>query len=65
MMARMTLMAWQKRRTMTAFVKAAPLTAALLVSWSCGEWIGYVTGRANAAGSQAAEAIARGSQASS
>jgi hypothetical protein len=62
MMARMTLMAWKKRRTMTAFLKAFPLTCALAVSWSFGEWIGYVTGRANAAGSQAADAIARGSQ---
>jgi hypothetical protein len=62
MMARMSLMAWKKRRAVTAFLKAFPLTAALAVSWSCGEWTGYVTGRANAAGSQAAEAIARGSQ---
>jgi hypothetical protein len=62
MMARMTLMAWKKRRTMGAFLKAMPLTAALAVSWSCGEWVGYVTGRANSAGSQAAEAIARGSR---
>jgi hypothetical protein len=65
MIARMTLMAWKKRRTMAAFLKALPLTIALAVSWSCGEWMGYVTGRANAAGSQAAEAIARGSQAPS
>ena len=63
MMARMTRMAWQKRRTMNAFLKAFPLTCALAVSWSCGEWIGYVTGRANSAGSQAAEAIDRGSRA--
>jgi len=62
MMARMTRMAWQKRRTMKAFLKAFPLTCALAVSWSCGEWVGYVTGRANSAGSQAAEAIARGSR---
>ncbi len=62
MMARMTGMAWQKRRTMKAFLKAFPLTCALAVSWSCGEWVGYVTGRANSAGSQAAEAIARGSR---
>jgi hypothetical protein len=63
MMARMTLMAWKKRRTMSAFLKALPLTSALAVSWSCGEWVGYVTGRANSAGSRAAEAIARGSRA--
>lgn len=62
MMARMTLTAWKKRRTMSAFLRAFPLTTALAVSWSCGEWAGYVTGRANAAGSQAAEAIARGSR---
>lgn len=65
MMTRMTLMAWKKRRTVRAFLKAFPLTCALAVSWSCGEWTGYVTGRANAAGSQAADAIARGSQAPS
>jgi hypothetical protein len=65
MIARMTLMAWKKRRSMAALLKALPLTSALAVSWSCGEWMGYVTGRANAAGSQAAEAIARGSQAPS
>ena len=62
MVARMTLMARQKRRTMSAFVKALPLTSALAVSWSCGEWVGYVTGKANSAGSQAAEAIARGAR---
>jgi hypothetical protein len=56
---RMTRMAWKKRRTMGAFLKALPLTFVLEVSWSCGEFIGYVTGRANAAGSQTAEALAR------
>ncbi|HMD97925.1 MAG TPA: hypothetical protein VKM93_11440 [Terriglobia bacterium] len=63
MLARMTLMVWKKRRTRGAFLKALPLVAALVTSWSGGELVGYVTGRANAAGSQAAEAIARGSQA--
>lgn len=62
MMARMTLMAFKKRRTMGAFLKAMPLTSALAVSWSFGEFVGYATGRANVAGSQAAEAIARGSR---
>jgi hypothetical protein len=62
MIARMTLMAKRKRRTMSAFLKALPLTSALAVSWSCGEWVGYVTGTANSAGSQAAEAIARGTR---
>jgi hypothetical protein len=60
MLARMTLMAWKKRRTMGAFIRAFPFTAALIVSWSWGELIGYSTGRANVLGAQAAEAIARG-----
>ncbi len=62
MIARMTLMAAQKRRTFGAFLKALPLTAALVTSWSWGEFTGYLTGRANERGAQAAEAIARGSQ---
>lgn len=62
MLARMTLMALRKRRTMAAFLKAFPVTAALIVAWSCGELAGYITGRANAGGAQAAEAIASGSQ---
>jgi hypothetical protein len=65
MMARMTVAAWKKRRTMAPFCKALPFTAALAVSWSCGELVGYFSGRANAAGTQAAEAIARGSAAAS
>jgi hypothetical protein len=60
MLARMTLMAWRKRRTMGAFIRAFPFTAALIVSWSWGELMGYSTGRANVLGAQAAEAIARG-----
>ena len=63
MMGRMTLMALQKRRTLGAFLKAFPLTTALIVSWSCGELVGYLTGRATAAGTPAAEAIARGTHA--
>jgi len=63
MMARMTLMAFRKRRTFGAYLKALPLTTALIVSWSCGELTGYLTGRANAAGTPAAEAIARGTHA--
>jgi hypothetical protein len=64
-LARMTLLAWKKRRTLAAFLKALPLTAALTLSWSWGEFVGYVTGRANASGAQAAEAIARGSRTAS
>ena len=63
MIGRMTLMAFRKRRTFGAYLKALPLTTALIVSWSCGELTGYVTGRANAAGTPAAEAIARGTHA--
>lgn len=62
MIVRMTKTAWKKRRTMNAFLKALPLTGALAISWSCGEWVGYMTGRANSGGSQAAEAIARGTR---
>jgi len=63
MLARMTLMALRKRRTFGAYLKALPLTAALIASWSWGELTGYLTGRANAAGTPAAEAIARGTHA--
>jgi hypothetical protein len=58
-LGRMTLMTLKNGRTIGAFAKAFPLTAALTVSWSLGETIGYITGRANSAGAQAAEAIAR------
>jgi hypothetical protein len=34
MLARMTVMAWKKRRTFGAFLRAFPVTAALIVSWS-------------------------------
>jgi hypothetical protein len=64
-LARMTMCAWKKRRTMPQFLKVLPLTTALVVSWSCGELTGYWTGRANAAGAQVAEAVARGSRAPS
>jgi hypothetical protein len=59
-LARMTLSACKKRRTLPQFLRALPLTTALVVSWSCGELTGYWTGRASAAGAQVAEAIARG-----
>jgi hypothetical protein len=60
MLGRMTWMAMRKRRTFGAYLRALPFTTALIVSWSCGELVGYLTGRANAAGTPAAEAIARG-----
>jgi hypothetical protein len=56
MLARMTMMAYKKRSTVGPFISAFPLTAALIVSWSWGELIGYLTAR-----SKAAQAIARGS----
>jgi len=64
-MARMIRMSLAKRRTCGVFIKALPLTAALVVSWSLGEFVGYVTGRANPLDTQAMEAIARGSKAPS
>jgi hypothetical protein len=60
MLTRMSLMAWKKRRTWGAFVKAFPLTAMLIVSWSWGEFIGYVTGRPYSGG-EAGGALVRGS----
>ena len=33
------------RRNQAAFLKALPLTALLDVAWSCGEFVGYVTGQ--------------------
>ena len=45
LLARMTAMAWKKRRTFASFLKALPLTSILLISWAVGELAGYVTGR--------------------
>jgi hypothetical protein len=61
MVTRMTLMAWKKRRTLGSFLKALPLTAALSVSWSCGEFIGCLTGRPHSGG-RTADALVRGSR---
>lgn len=60
MLTRMTMMAWKKRRTWGAFVRAFPLTALLIVSWSWGEFIGYITGRPYSGG-EAGGALVRGS----
>jgi len=43
LLLRMTVKVMRKRRCIGAFLKALPLTAMLLVSWSCGEFIGYIT----------------------
>jgi hypothetical protein len=59
MVARMTVMAWRKRRTLGRFLQALPLTSALAVSWSWGELTGYLTGRANAPRPLPAQAAGR------
>jgi hypothetical protein len=53
LLARMTVLAWKKRRTLGPFCKALPLTGMLLAGWACGECAGYLTGRANAAAREA------------
>ncbi|HTD44639.1 MAG TPA: hypothetical protein VK687_10680 [Bryobacteraceae bacterium] len=45
LLARMTAIAWKKRRTLAPYLKALPLTSMLLVSWALGELAGYVTAR--------------------
>lgn len=49
-LVRMTVMAWKKKRTWGAFAKALPLTASLVLSWSCGEFVGYLSGRQSSGG---------------
>ena len=61
LVVRMGAMALKRRRTLGAFVKALPLTATLSVSWSCGEFIGYLTGRPHSGG-ETAKALVRGSR---
>jgi hypothetical protein len=46
-LARMTLMAYRKRRTFAVFVRAFPYTALLIVGWSWGELTGYLSGTVN------------------
>jgi hypothetical protein len=41
---RMTSLAVKRRRRLWPFVRSLPLTAVLAVSWSIGEFVGYVTG---------------------
>jgi hypothetical protein len=59
LLLRMTAAAARKPGTMTAFLKALPLTVALQISWSAGEARGYITGRAHRGGAPAADAILR------
>jgi hypothetical protein len=46
MLARMFASVTKKKRSTGAFLRAVPITAALSVSWACGEFVGYATGRA-------------------
>jgi len=43
LLLRMTVRVFKKHRSVVPFLKALPLTVMLLVSWSCGEFIGYIT----------------------
>jgi hypothetical protein len=45
LLARMTAMAWKKRRTFAPFLKVLPLTGMLLITWAMGELAGYATGQ--------------------
>lgn len=44
LLLRMSFIAIKRRRYLGAFVRALPCTAALTLSWSLGEMVGYVTG---------------------
>lgn len=46
LLMRMAANVARKGRCIAPFLKALPLTALLAVSWSCGEFTGYLTGRA-------------------
>jgi hypothetical protein len=58
-LARMTISAWRKRRTMLPFLRALLFTTALVMSWSYGQLVGYWPGRANALGAKVADAVRR------
>ena len=60
LVVRMGLRVCGKRRTLGTFVEALPLIAALSLSWSCGEFIGYFTGRPHSGG-ETAEVLIPGS----
>jgi hypothetical protein len=52
LLARMTAIARSKGRLFDRFVRALPLTALLVTTWSAGECIGYLIGK----GRQSADA---------
>jgi hypothetical protein len=64
LLLRMTRTAVQRRRCLGAFLRAFPVTTLLIVSWSCGELMGYLTGRAGQSGTPAGEALAAGKSSS-
>jgi hypothetical protein len=47
----------KKRRHVGAFIKAIPYIILLLVAWSLGEMIGYVTEKAHAPGTVFAQPV--------
>ena len=63
LLLRMVLHVRSKRRGFGPFLRALPFTTLLVVAWSAGELVGYLTGRASAFGVPAADAILRGSAA--
>ena len=59
LLLRMAVNVMKKRRCTSAFLKALPLTAMLIVSWSLGEFMGYLTASANSPGSPTGEVISQ------
>ncbi len=45
LVTRMALVTLKRKRHIPAFIQALPLSLALTLCWSCGEFVGYVTGR--------------------
>jgi hypothetical protein len=58
LLLRMGVTSLKKRRCFFAFLKALPWIALLTACWSWGELVGYATGRADASGTPAGEALA-------
>lgn len=55
LLLRMTVSVTKKGRGLGAFFKALPLTAMLVVSWSLGELLGYLTARSDSSGASVRE----------
>lgn len=58
-LGRMVLIAWSKKRNLSVFMKALPITGMLVASWALGEMAGYLTGRAMPQRSGVPKAIAK------